>query len=109
MFEVYHSFHKEKQEKSPIVSLSKNSIVLNKVAREKIGNECEKIEVAFDRENNVLRLKSDNEKGLVIKKTKVFSKNVFKFFGIEKKGRFNAIFRDDEGALYVNLNKKPAI
>ena len=53
-FEVYKP-RGEKAPKQPLVSLSKNSIVLNKISREKL--KAEVVELAFDNETNTLGLK----------------------------------------------------
>lgn len=99
-FEVYKP-RGERTEKALIVSLSKTSIVLNNVAREKLDTEA--IELAFDTDTNTMRIKS-TDKGMIIKKTKVFGKGFFNQFGINKKGKFVAKYDPDERALYVNLN-----
>lgn len=105
-FEIYKP-RGEKPEKAPIISLSKNSIVLNKQAREKLQNP-QSVEIAFDPDQNILRIKPD-EGGLTLKKTKIFSRGIFNHFKITKIGRFTSMYNEDENALYVNLNKKPAI
>lgn len=110
MFEIYKPKQgrgSEGKEKTPFVSLSKNSIVLNKQAREKIQN-ATRIEVAYDSETNILRIKPD-ENGLILKKTKIFSRGIFTHFGIDKKGRFPVTFNEEHNALYLNLNEKPAM
>lgn len=99
-FEVYKP-RGERAEKAPIVSFSKTSIVFNNVAREKLDTEA--IELAFDINTNTMRIKA-TDKGMNIKKTKVFGKGFFNQFGINKKGKFVAEFNPDERALYVNLN-----
>lgn len=99
-FEVYKP-RGEKAEKLPLVSLSKNSIVLNKTAREKL--QAENVELAFDRETNTIRIRSSKD-GQIIKKTKVFARGFFNHFGIDKKGKFTARYSEDENALYVNLD-----
>lgn len=100
-FEVYKP-RAEKAGKLPVVSLSKNSIVLNKVSREKL--DTEKIELAYDLDSNVIRIKS-SEDGQVMKKTKVFAKGFFNHFNISKPGKYTAEYNQEENALYVDLNK----
>lgn len=99
-FEVYKP-RGEKQEKAAIISLSKTSIVLNNVAREKLNTD--RIELAFDREKNILRIKAADSGGMEVKKTKVFGKGFFNQFGISKKGKFVAVFDEGEKALFVKL------
>lgn len=98
-FEVYKP-RGERAEKAPIVSLSKNSIVLNNVAREKLA--YDRIELAYDSETNTVRIKA-SENGVLMKKTKVFGKGFFNQFGITQRGKFAASFNPDERALYVEL------
>jgi hypothetical protein len=98
-FEVYKP-RGEKAGKVPLVSLSKNSIVLNKISREKL--QAENVELAFDDDTNTIRIKASGE-GQTVKKTKVFARGFFNHFGINKKGRYEARFEEEENALYVNL------
>ncbi|MCL6477763.1 MAG: hypothetical protein K6T65_05050 [Peptococcaceae bacterium] len=99
-FEVYRP-RGEKQEKAPIVSLSKTSIVLNNIAREKLGTN--RIEMAYDRDTKTIRIRALDEGGMEIRKTKVFGKGFFNQFNITQKGKFEAKFNPDERALYVKL------
>lgn len=99
-FEVYKP-RGEKQEKAPIVSLSKTSIVLNNVAREKLGTN--RIELAYDKDNKTIRIKAVDEGGMEIRKTKVFGKGFFNQFDIVKKGKFEARYEPGERSLYVKL------
>ena len=99
-FEVYKP-RGERAEKQPIVSISKSSIVLNNFAREKL--KTSRIEIAFDRASETMRIKAVEDGGLELKKTKVFGKGFFNQFGIEKKGKFVAEFDEGERALYVKL------
>jgi len=80
---------------------------MNNVARSKINNP-NNIELAYDKDNNLIRIKPA-EDGLTVKKTKVFAKGFLNYFKIEKKGKFNSMYNEEENALYVNLNKRPAI
>ncbi len=102
-FEIYKP-RGERAPKLPLVTLSKNSIVLNKHAREKLNTE--KVELAFDRETNNIRIKAVQE-GQNIKKTKVFGRGFFNQFNIETKGKFLAKYDETENALYVDLNQEP--
>ncbi|MHB8157767.1 MAG: hypothetical protein ACYDEQ_10320 [Desulfocucumaceae bacterium] len=99
-FEVYRP-RGERAEKKPIVSLSKTSIVLNNVAREKLNSG--RVEIAFDKQNNVIRVKGVTEGGMELKKTKMFGKGFFNQFGITQKGKFEAEYNSDENALYVKM------
>lgn len=99
-FEVYRP-RGEKQEKAPIVSLSKTSIVLNNVAREKLATN--RIELAFDADSRTIRIRSVESGGMEVRKTKVFGKGFFNQFKITKKGKFEAKYNPEEKALYVQL------
>lgn len=100
-FEVYRP-RGERQEKAPIISLSKTSLVLNNIAREKLN--CQRIELAYDRDINTIRIKGVDEGGLEIKKTKVFGKGFFNQFEIVQKGRFVARYEPSENALYAVID-----
>ena len=100
-FEVYKP-RGERSEKLPLVSLSKNSLVMNNKAREKL-NKPAAVELSFDRDSNVIRIKQSKD-GLSVKKTKVFAKGFFNHFCISSKGRFAAAFEESDNALYVSLD-----
>ena len=91
-----------KKEKQAVVSLSRNSLVLNKLAREQLNST--NIEFAFDPVTNKIRI-SPSDDGQSIKKTKVPAVGFFKYFGIEDKGKFAAEYDHEENALYVDLNQ----
>lgn len=100
-FEIYKP-RGERVPKLPLVTISKNSIVLNKHAREKLSTE--KVELAYDKETNTIRIKATDE-GQNIKKTKVFSRGFFNHFNITAKGKFQAKYDEKENALYLNLSQ----
>jgi hypothetical protein len=99
-FEIYKP-RGEKAEKAPIVSFSKSSIVLNKIAREKLG--AQYVELAYDQDSKTVRIRAVGEDGIQIKKTKVFGKGFFKYFGINLKGRYESIFDEKEKSLFVKI------
>lgn len=98
-FEIYKP-RGERVKKQLIVSLSKNSVVLNKEARKKL--QASKIELAYDKDINTIRIKAADD-GQTIKKTKVFARGFFNHFQINKKGKFTARYDEKENALYVEL------
>jgi len=100
-FVVYQPTRRKKKEKQALVSFSKSSIVLNKVTRAKLN--CIEVELAYDRENKVLRIKKQIGSRIKIKKTKIDGKTFFKFFDIQSKGKYNAIFDENEEAVFVYL------
>ncbi|MFA4885325.1 MAG: hypothetical protein WC601_06070 [Desulfotomaculaceae bacterium] len=99
-FEIYKP-RGEKIKKELIISLSKNSIVLNKHAREKL--QAQKIELAYDKDTNTIRIKATDD-GQTLKKTKTFAKGFFNQFGIAKKGKFTGIYDEIEKALFVDIS-----
>ena len=101
-FEIYKP-RGERVPKLPLVTISKNSIVLNKHAREKLNTD--KVELAYDRETNTIRIKASDD-GQNIKKTKVFSRGFFNFFKIDAKGKYKTVYDEKEKALFVNLDER---
>jgi hypothetical protein len=100
-FQVYVPKKKKNREKpQPIVSLSKNSIVLNKIARNILP--AERFELAFDPERRLIRIRPSRE-GISIKKTKLHARGFFKHFGIDYKGKIPAQYQPEEHALFVEL------
>lgn len=99
-FEVYKP-RGERAEKAPMISLSNTSIVLNNVAREKI--QTERIELAYDNDLSMIRIKAVEDGGILLKKTKVFGKGFFNQFNLNKKGKYVATFDEEEKALFVQL------
>lgn len=102
-FEVYR-LRSTKEGQKPVVSLSKTSIVLNKIAREKL-NHPQYVELAFDRDTNTIRIQpSNNIEGHVLKKTKMFAKGFYNYFKLNITGKYKADFNTEENALYVSLS-----
>jgi hypothetical protein len=102
MWEIYKP-KGERQQKTPLVSLSQTSMVLNKFAREKLLG-TKKIELAFDKESDVIRIRpAENEFGIDLKKTKLFAKEFYNVFGIMQRGKFKATYNEKENALFVQL------
>ncbi len=102
-FEVYHPrMRGTNNAPKPVVRLSKLSLVLNKVAREKLNNP-EHLELAFDSETGSIRIRPIGTGGLAVKKTKIFAKGFFESFKIKASGNYVADFNEQENALYVNL------
>jgi hypothetical protein len=99
-FEVYVP-RGEKEQKLPVVSFSKSSIVLNNVARQRLGTD--RVELAFNRATNTVRIRAVEDGGMQIKKTKVFGKGFFKHFNISPRGKYVAEYNDRERALYVRI------
>jgi hypothetical protein len=101
-FEVYHPRTRATTKaKSMVVRLSKNSIVLNKVAREQLN--APEVELAFDEDANTIRIKPSIDGGSAIKKTKVVASGFFKHFEVSATGAYPAEYNQEENALYVKL------
>lgn len=100
-FEIYKP-RKGKKEKHAIVSLSRNSLVLNKYARDQLNSN--NIDLAYDPETNKIKI-SPSKDGLVMNKTKVYAAGFFTHFNIEEKGKFKAEFNKDTLSLFVDLDK----
>jgi len=97
-FEVY----KPRFEKEATVAISKNHLTLNKKLLDKFNTEY--VELAFDRDTKTIRIKaSDSENGLVLNKNKIGARGFFKHFNIQQKGKYNAIYNEDENAIYVKF------
>jgi hypothetical protein len=103
-FEIYHPrMRATTKAKNPVVRLSKNSIVLNKVARGQLNNP-EYLELAFDKETGSIRIKpADKTGGVQVKKTKVYAKGFFERFEIKEVGTYIADYNAEENALYVKI------
>jgi hypothetical protein len=103
-FEVYHPrMRGTNNAPKPVVRLSKLSLVLNKVAREKL-NSPEFVELAFDSDASTIRIKpADKAGGVQVKKTKVFAKGFFEHFAIKASGNYFADYNAEENAVYVKI------
>jgi hypothetical protein len=103
-FEVYRPRTRATTKaKSPIIRLSKNSLVLSKVARERLNNP-EYLELAFDTDTGTIRIKPAGKVcGVSLKKTKVAAKDFFESFKISDIGNYIADYNAEENALYVKI------
>jgi hypothetical protein len=102
-FEVYRPRTRAKEEPRPVVRLSKHSLVLNKVAREKL-NAPEYVELAFDADTSSMRIKpAGKDGGVPVKKTKVAAKGFYEGFKISNIGNYIADYNAEENALYVKI------
>jgi hypothetical protein len=95
-FEVY----KPRFEKEATVAISKNHLTLNKKLIHKFDTEY--VELAFDKDTKTIRIKaSNNENGLILNKNKIGARGFFKHFNIKQKGRYGAVYNDNENAVYI--------
>jgi|GEM_PF-741975 len=108
-FEVYQPRRgrNSKHTNVPGISLSKNSLVLNKVTREllDLSNQAH-VELAFDKDQGIIRIRPDADGGnLVLKKTKMVIRDFRTQFGINQTGTFQGTFSPEDKAVYVKLNE----
>jgi len=88
-----------KTKKTPLIRLSKSSLVLNKWAREQLG--AQSIELAYDADTKTIRVSPNGS--IPLRKTKVFAKGFFKAFDINVNGVFSVEIEED-GALYAKIS-----
>jgi flagellar hook protein FlgE len=102
MFEVYVPRSREPKKVDRLeIKISKQSIVLNKKARNLM--QAEKLELAYDKDSQILRIRrTDN--GINVKKTKVYAKGFLDHFDIQDRGKFVADYSEEDSALYVKIN-----
>lgn len=62
------------------------------------------VEVAYDSDKNILRIKGVDEGGLKLSKTKIGAQGIFKYFNLDVKGKYRAEFDEKEDAIFVDLN-----
>jgi hypothetical protein len=91
----------ERQEKQPIISLSKTSIVLNNISREKLNST--RVELAYNQYSKMMRIRAVQEGGMEIKISKLFAKGFYNAFKINKQGKFPATYDEAQNALFVQL------
>jgi hypothetical protein len=102
MFEIYVPRSREAKKKDlPEIKISKQSIVMNKKARNLI--QADRLELAYDTDGKTLRIKRAEEDGINLKKTKVYAKGFLEHFNIQEKGRFLDDYKEDDEALYVKV------
>ncbi|TYO93352.1 hypothetical protein [Desulfallas thermosapovorans] len=100
-FEVY----KPRSSKDNVVAFTKHHIRLGVKLADKLKGD--RVEVAYDRETQQLRIKAVAEGGLLLNKNKIGARGIFKFFDLEgKRGNFDAEFNPEDKAIYVNLAEK---
>ncbi len=95
-FEVY----KPRFDKETTVAISKNHLTLNKKLVERF--DTGHVELAFDRDTKTIRIKaSGGENGLILNKNKIGARGFFKHFNIQQKGKYSAVFDENEKAIFV--------
>ncbi|WP_347490322.1 hypothetical protein [Desulfoscipio sp. XC116] len=97
-FEVY----KPRSSKENVVAFTKHHIRLGVKLAAKLKSD--RVEVAYDRETQQLRIKAVDEGGLLLNKNKIGARGIFKFFDLDgKRGGFEARFDPQEEAIFVNM------
>lgn len=95
----------KKEKGKLIISLSKTSIILNNYARKVLISE--RIELAYDRHTQTIRIKPVESGGLEIRKTKAFAKGFYNQFGINKRGKF--LGKAGKDGIYVSIRNSNRI
>lgn len=99
-FEVY----RPRSSRENVVALTKHHIRLSGKLVNKLGTD--RVEVAYDRDANKLRIRGIEDGGLMINKNKIGARGVFKYFDLEgKRGNFAAVYDEKEKAIFVDLNQ----
>nr|WP_243276648.1 hypothetical protein [Desulfallas sp. Bu1-1] len=99
-FEIY----RPRSSRENVVALTKHHIRLSRKLVDKLGTD--RVEVAYDRDSNKLRIRGTEEGGLMLNKNKIGARGIFKYFDIEgKKGNFAADYNEKEKAIFVDLNQ----
>ncbi len=98
VFEIY----RPRSSNQNRVALTKHHIRLGNELARKIDSD--QVEIAFDKENKVLRIRAVNEGGMKLSNNKIGARGVFRYFGLEKvRGSFKAEYDENEKAIYVYL------
>lgn len=99
-FEVY----KPRSSKEDVVAFTKHHIRLGVKLADKLSGD--RVEVAYDRDTQQLRIKAVEDGGLLLNNNKIGARGIFKFFDLEgKKGNFEARFDPQEAAIFVNMKE----
>jgi hypothetical protein len=97
-FEVY----KPRSSKEDMVTFTKHHIRLGAKLAGKLGSD--RVEVAYDKDTQRLRIKAVDEGGLLLNKNKIGARGIFRYFDLEgKKGNYEAKFEPKEEAIFVDM------
>jgi len=100
-FEVY----RPRSSSENLVSITKHHIRLGHKMAEQLNGD--KVEVAYDKETNKLRIRNAEEDGLKMTNNKIGARGILNYFDISiVKGNFAAEFNPEDNAVYVDLNKR---
>jgi len=83
--------------------LTKTHLILSSDLHEKIGEN--NVSVALDPDDKILRLTPVESGGLKLTEGKLQSKGFVNFFGIDKKGLFDAEWDENEGAIFIKVKR----
>lgn len=107
-FEVWDASQDITQSNKPWIRLSKNTIVLSKNLKSELDAKGTKIQLAYDKKLKTIKINSvgENEKGLMLEKTKIVAGGFFKKFDInvEETKRYEAIWSDKEQGFLFKLD-----
>ncbi len=100
-FEVY----RPRSSSENLVSITKHHIRLgNKMADKLKGDQ---VEVAYDKDTNILRIRDTDGDGMKVTKNKIGSRGILNYFDINvAKGNYVAEYNPEDNAVYVDLNKR---
>jgi len=98
-FEVY----KPRSARDNMVALTKHHIRLGGKLADKLGSR--RVEVAYDRDTDRLRIRGVKENGLLLNKNKIGARGIFTYFNLDdRKGIYHAVYDEKENAIFVNLS-----
>ena len=97
-FEVY----RPRSARDNMVALTKHHIRLGGKLAQKLGSK--RVEVAYDKDSDQLRIKGVKEGGMLLNKNKIGARGIFTFFNIvNRKGSYHAVYDEKEKAIFVDL------
>lgn len=100
-FEVY----RPRSTSENIVAITKHHIRLGTKIADQLKSD--QVEVAYDKDTNILRIRSVDKGGMKITKNKIGARGVLNYFDLHLvKGNFAAEYNSEESAVYVDLNKR---
>lgn len=104
-FVLVYDVYQPRSSRENLVALTKHHIRLSKKLIDKLG--YERVEVAYNKKDNKLRIRGLAEGGLILNKNKIGARGIFKYFDLEgKKGSYAAEYNEQEQAIFVDLNAK---
>ncbi|KJS12248.1 MAG: hypothetical protein VR67_09975 [Peptococcaceae bacterium BRH_c8a] len=87
-----------------VVTITKHHIRIGNKLLGKIKGD--RVEIAYDRDSNKLRIRGLDEGGLILSGNKIGATGVFKYFELDERGNFQAEFNDKDNSIHVDLNER---